>query len=89
MKQAGQAEHERVGHVSAAGKQRDELVPAHFLLFYSVQYPCLWDGAVTFSVGLPFSVKSLWKCSLNTCRPDNSKSCQVGDENENVPQVLL
>lgn len=39
MKQAGQPEHERVGHVSAAGKQRDELVPAHFLLFIPSRIP--------------------------------------------------
>lgn len=43
MKQAGQPEHERVGHVSAAGKQRDELVSAHFLLFIlSVSLPVGW-----------------------------------------------
>lgn len=84
MKQAGQPEHERIGHVSAAGKQRNELVPAHFLLFILSSIPAC-GCAVTFSVGLPSSVKSLWKCSLNTCCPDNSKSCQVDDENENVP----
>lgn len=39
VKQAGQPEHERVDQMSVAGKQRDEPVPAHFLLFIPSRIP--------------------------------------------------
>lgn len=39
VEQAGQPKHERVNHVSATRKQRDELVPVHFLLFILSSIP--------------------------------------------------